>query len=185
MNKALRALASGVLLLGLGDGRARLGAALAFLVSPPASADCISDCQAEVYCDSQKQWECSRALGECYQRLCPGSGRAPERKPVTGAYGAIAYDAESGAYGMADASKDAAAARQSALGYCGRYGPKCKIVESFSNTCAAVAQDTGGGVDWAVAADRRTAATKAVEKCTAKSKTGPRCFVRVLHCYSE
>jgi hypothetical protein len=89
---------------------ARLGAALACLVAPPASADCISDCQAEVYCDSQKQWECSRALGECYQRLCPGSGRAPERKPVTGAYGAIAYDVESGAYGMADASKDAAAA---------------------------------------------------------------------------
>jgi hypothetical protein len=59
------------------------------------------------------------------------------------------------------------------------------IVETFSHTCAAVAQDTGDAIEWAIHADRRAAAVKAVEECTMKSKSGPRCFVRLLRCYAE
>jgi hypothetical protein len=154
--------------------------------APPASADCISDCQAEIYCDPQNQSECTRKLGACYQERCPGSGgRPPPRPRVSGAHGAIAYDAGAGAWGMADPSTDATGAKRSALGHCARFGKGCKIVETFSDTCAAVAQDTGDAIDWAVDADRRAAAIKAVEKCTKKSKRGPRCFVRSLRCYAK
>jgi hypothetical protein len=161
-------------------------AALASSVpAPPASADCISECQAEIYCDPLNQAECTRKRGECYQERCPGSGRPRERPRVSGAHGAIAYDARAGAWGMADPSTNEEGAKRSALGHCAQHGKACKIVETFSRACAAVAQDTGDAIDWAVDADRRTAAIKAVEKCTKKSKRGPRCFVRLLRCYAE
>jgi hypothetical protein len=162
-----------------------LGALTWRVAAPPASADCISDCQAEIYCDPLNQAECTRKRGACYQERCPGSGRPRERPRVSGAHGAIAYDAGKGAWGMADPSTNEASAKRSALGNCAQYGKGCKIVETFSHACAAVAQDTGNAIDWAIDVDRRTAAINAVEKCTKKSKRGPRCFVRLLRCYAE
>ena len=156
---------------------------LCLAFASPASADCVSDCQASVSCETGRQWECSRELSECYSR-CAGSGSSTPPKRFAGAHGAIAYDAESGAWGLADPATDAASAKQSALAYCAKHGHGCEIVESFANACAAVAADTGDALDWAIDADRATAATKAIAKCGAKSKSGPRCFVRLLRCYS-
>lgn len=109
-----------------------LAAAGAFAPSAPALADCVSDCQASTYCDSamNASGECGRALNQCYLREC---------KRPTRLFGAIAYGAESEAYGFAYDLPDANAANKRALVNCAKNGKDCKIVSTFSNGCAAVA----------------------------------------------
>jgi hypothetical protein len=146
-----------------------------------AKADCVSDCQASTYCGGSS-YDCAHLLNACYRQEC-GRDNGGGSKRVSGAYGAIAYGRDSGAYGMADSSQDKAAAEKSALRYCGKHGDDCKIVESFSNTCGAVAQNVAGSVaGWAMNDDRRTAGEDALKACNKKDADG-RCHIALLHCY--
>ena len=55
------------------------------------------------------------------------------------AFGAIAYGARSTANGYAYGKSNMKAAIQTAISNCQQHGDDCKIVASFSNSCAAVA----------------------------------------------
>jgi hypothetical protein len=147
-----------------------------------ARADCVSDCQAATYC-GEGSYECAQLLNTCYLRECGhDNGAAAQR--VSGAYGAIAYGRNSAAYGMADSSQDKKTAEKSALRYCGKHGDDCEIVESFSNTCGAVAQNVAGSVaGWATDDDRRTAGEAALKICN-KKDADHRCHITLLHCYA-
>ena len=62
-------------------------------------------------------------------------------------YGAIAYDTGSGAWGDSYDYHSTDDANQRALSDCSREGPACKVVISFSETCAALA--AGDNSAWA------------------------------------
>ena len=144
-----------------------------------AHADCVSDCQASTYCDpSSEYWSCSSRLNSCYSGCRNGNS---ERR-ASGIYGAIAYDKESWAYGMADASEDKDSARKSAMRYCSKYGKNCRVVESFSKTCAAIAEGAKGAVAWDMNDDGRKAAEGALKRCNNKAD-GQACRLRLKHCY--
>jgi len=128
------------------------------------------------------QSERDRCVAQCNENI---NGRN-DPPPVTGAYGAIAYGEKSGAWGMADASQDKSSAKKSALGYCSKHGSDCEIVESFSNTCAAVASGTGNRLAWALDDNPKQAGLDAIKKCGENGKSGDnsRCFLQLYHCYS-
>jgi len=54
-------------------------------------------------------------------------------------HGAIAYAEQNGAYGFSYNVNSASAANQRALSNCTKHGDGCKVVISFSETCAALA----------------------------------------------
>lgn len=127
-----------------------------------------------------------RCVAQCNQNI--NGYTAPP--PVTGAYGAIAYDEKTGAWGLADASQSKSDAKKSALAYCEKHGASCEIVESFSNTCAAMAAGTGNRFGWAVDSDARQAGLDAIDKCGKSGSSGnpndhSRCFLQLYHCYSS
>src|SRR5262249_15208838 len=120
-----------------------LGVMLALAThGPPARADCVADCRSSTYCDSQMEasGECGRKLNGGYLSQC--------NRPQT-SYGAIAYGAESTAYGYAYDQPSESAAGRRALSDCRKHGDDCRLVVSFSNGCAALA--AGDGETFAVA----------------------------------
>ena len=126
-----------------------------------------------------------RCVKQCHDNIDQYEEEAPA--PITGAYGAIAYDKNTGAWGMADASKSKGDAKKSALKYCAARGKDCDIVESFSNSCSAVAAGTGNRFGWAVDKDVRQAGLDAIKKCGELSggHDHSRCFLQIYHCYSD
>jgi hypothetical protein len=97
-------------------------------------------------------------------------------------FGAIAYDKDSGAWGLSDFSPNQDSADRSALGFCGAYGSHCVIVASFSNICAAVATGGKSIVGWAKDPSRDAAQKNAVSSCAKKTKAI--CSLRRSNCYS-
>jgi len=91
-------------------------AALAALLisAAPAKADCVDDCQASTYCDStmHASGECSEKLNQCYQLEC--------NKPRH-AFGALAYDRDSQAYGYSYDQPDVDSAPAVALKNCQKH----------------------------------------------------------------
>src|SRR5262249_17811483 len=133
-----------------------LGAAFGLAASlMPAHADCVSACDARTYCDSDMHasGECARLLNDCYIQECNRT-----------IYGAIAYGAESGAYGWSNARPDASSAETEALGNCRKNGNDCQVVVDFWNTCAAVAAGTGH-VAYGLGETRDRAESEAVATC--------------------
>jgi len=158
----------------------RLIAALTalLLLASPARADCVSDCQASTYCGGSS-WDCSRELSSCYQG-CNSQGSEAKSYP----FGAIAYGKESRAYGLSDRSVDENRARKSAMKFCSRHGKDCEIVKTFSNTCAAIAEDPKGVVGWATADVKKKAIEEAIEECNDDSDDED-CKLAIANCYSE
>jgi len=160
--------------------------------SAKASAinDCIDACFNGFGCsfrqdDNANYNLCQSERDRCVEQCNKNVSRGEEAPPVTGAYGAIAYGKKSGAWGMADASKDKSSAKESALAYCRKHGSDCEIVESFSKTCAAVAAGTGNRLAWAVDDDPKQAGLDAIKKCGESGKSGDnsRYFLQLYHCY--
>ena len=149
---------------------------------PPARADCVSDCQASTYCDSDMNasGECGRRLNDCYLSQCNngnGSSR-PSR-----AFGAIAYGAESTAYGFSYDQPNEAAADRRALSECGKHGDDCKIVIGFLSGCAAVAAGTNGRFATGQATTRQPAQATALDDCGRKG--GDNCEIKAWTCGSR
>lgn len=139
----------------------------------PARADCVADCQSATYCDSQMNasGECSRRLNDCYLSEC----KRPSRS-----YGAIAYGAQSTAAGWAFDFGTAADAHRRALSNCTRHGDDCKVVVSFSNSCAAVAAGTNKRFATGQASNREEAQAKAVAACGRQG--GTQCELQAWSC---
>ena len=84
----------------------------------------------------------------------------------TDSYGAIAYGPKSGASGDAYGESSAADAERKALSFCARRGDDCKVITSFSNTCAAVAVLGATGATFAATNAKRGAAeAQAMSAC--------------------
>jgi hypothetical protein len=136
-----------------------------------ARADCVDDCQAATYCDSEMHasGECADKLNACYQRECNRTR-----------YGSIAYDAESRAYGWSNELYDGPAAEAKALSNCKAHGSGCKVMIDFWNSCGAVAADQAGYVGSAYADTKDAAESQAIQAC--QSSGGTSCEVQVWSC---
>jgi hypothetical protein len=155
-----------------------------------AHTDCTDACFSGFSCptsdtDLLKTYNCKIGRDRCVAQCNKNVNQGMEAPPPSGAYGAIAYDKKSGAWGMANASQDKKSAEESALGYCKKYGSDCKIVKSFVKQCGAVATGTGNRLGWAVNDDARQASLDSIKKCGVNGKTvdNTRCFLQIYHCY--
>lgn len=162
-------------------------------VRASAINDCIDACFSGSSCaygeaQGQNVYDCQSGRDRCVKQCNENISRGTEAPRASGAYGAIAYDKKTGAWGMADASESKSSAKESALGYCGKRGSDCEVVETFSKTCAAVASGTGNRLAWAVDDNPRQAGLDAIKKCgesgsSGKSNDHSRCFLQLYHCY--
>ncbi|HXV27737.1 MAG TPA: DUF4189 domain-containing protein [bacterium] len=143
-----------------------------------AGMDCYRDCMDASSCWSARSGEnvsyCSSTQARCSSD-CRNQGNSNQRS-----YGAIAYNAKSGAYGYSNSWEDRKKAEQTALKYCKQYGSGCKSEVWFYNSCGAVAAD-GRKVAWGRADSAREANRQALEKCN-KGFFKKHCEVKVSHC---
>src|SRR5262249_10938408 len=119
------------------------------------------------------QMDCESGRDRCVKQCSENiNGRDPDPPPVKGAYGAIAYDKTTGAWGLSDRSQDRKSAEASAIKYCSKRGKDCGIVESFANACSAVASGTGNRLGWAVSDNPKQAGLDAIKKCGDNGSSG-------------
>ncbi len=96
-------------------------------------------------------------------------------------FGAIAYGAQSTANGYAYGKGSAGDANRTALSNCRQHGDDCKIVATFSNSCAAVAAVEDKGVlSVGQGATRDQAQSRAMSAC--KSEHGDGCEIEAWTC---
>jgi hypothetical protein len=175
-------------------------AAVGLLPRQHAPGQCLNACLAQHQCDldfsrpHEMHSDCLIIQNQCNAQCGGGEASpqpvvhnlpapaAPAASVPAGPFGAIAYDKDSGAWGLSDFSPNQDSANRSALGFCGTYGPHCVIVASFSNICAAVATGGKNVVAWAKGPDRDAAQKDAVSSCAKKAKTT--CSLRRSNCYS-
>jgi hypothetical protein len=83
-----------------------------------------------------------------YQGDRNGQTAQPAQPPVVWAsrYGAVAYDSVSGAEGHITDQSSKSQAESTVLSFCSQHGgTNCKVLVSYYNQCAAIAQVSGGG----------------------------------------
>jgi len=80
-------------------------------------------------------------------------------------YGAISYSTRNGAFGFSTRHGDSDSANRAAQENCTKHGTGCRVIISFSNLCASVAADSGGGVFWGTAGTRLEAQHQALFYC--------------------
>jgi hypothetical protein len=136
-----------------------------------AQADCVSACQASTYCDSEMNasGECGRRLNDCYINEC--------NKTL---YGALAYDAESGAVGWSYDFDNQDDAEQKALSGCSESSSNCKVVYDFWNSCAALAAASDGRYSIEGGDNEDGAQSRALAAC--QQNGGEGCEIRVWSC---
>ena len=104
--------------------------------------------------------------------------------PLTGLarannFGAIAYDRQTNAYGVAWDFPTQAAANQRALKDCAKSGRSCGVVVQFANQCGAYATGLGDVWGFGTGGSRAVAEQFAYNYC---SQNGKGCQVRVWGC---
>jgi hypothetical protein len=136
-----------------------------------AKADCVSACQASTYCDSEMNasGECGRLLNDCYINECNRT-----------LYGALAYDAESRAFGWSYDFANQRDAEQKAMSGCSEKSANCKIVYDFWNSCAALAAATDGSYAIEGGDNEAGAQSRALAAC--KQNGGQGCEIMVWSC---
>jgi len=136
----------------------------------PAGADCVSECQASTYCDSgmNASGECGRLLNDCYANQCNQT-----------VYGALAYDAGTGAVGWSYDFTDQAGAEKQALSGCSEHGTACKIVYDFWNSCASLAVADDGSYAVGSGDTEDQANNEALIAC---GKDGQNCSIQAWSC---
>ena len=129
----------------------------------PARADCTSSCV------EYDQGECVKTEEQC-----------TEEPPPPPQYGAIAYGAQSGAYGDANNWDSQQQAEDTAMKNCSAHGDDCQVMVWFNDQCGAVA--TGDGIDpvWGLGDGEGAAREAAINKCTAAG--GSNCTIQDATC---
>src|SRR5262249_24540315 len=90
-------------------------------------------------------------------------------------YGAIAYGPKTSSWGDANGANSAQDAKQRALSFCARGGSDCRVVASFSNTCAAVAVVEANDATFVATNEKRgNAENLARQACSQKNHSGCR-----------
>jgi hypothetical protein len=143
-------------------------------------------CLTEAPAQAQNQNAC---IDRCFSNFSPSQNNGSTElrrecleqcKAPSTLYGAIAYGAQSLAYGDAFGKSSAAEAQRSALGFCRPNGNDCKIVASFSNSCAAVAAvESKGRFTVGQGSSRAQAQSKAMSSCAA---IGGACVIEDWSC---
>lgn len=134
----------------------------------PARADCVDDCE-RAYGGYGSDQSLS-ALQECYRLQCSNLPK----------YGAIAYGEKSGAYGFSYDVNSAELADQRALSNCTKNGEGCKVVASFSNSCAALASGSNNRFAASQSGTRQQAQADALAACGRKGGKG--CDIKAWSC---
>lgn len=101
---------------------------------------------------------------------------APAAAQNAGKWGAIAFGAPDGKTGTAVDFPSAGEAREAALESCGGACPRTIV---FLRSCAAVAQNEGGGVGWASNRWRGRSEARALTVCR---RAGPGCSISAWAC---
>jgi hypothetical protein len=142
-----------------------------------AQVDCYNICQQNCSSPGQPDYEqsfCVARVQRCQQDCL--AKNAPH-----GVNGAIAYGARGVAFGYAFDKDSEAAAKATALDNCKQHGDDCKIVISFSKTCAAVAAVEEKSVfSVGQGSSQDKAETAAMTACSRKYGAG--CEVEVWTC---
>jgi Domain of unknown function (DUF4189) len=94
----------------------------------------------------------------------------PSKAGRTGAHGAIAYHAKTGAFGFSFDFPAARQAKESALAQCGESG--CVVMVAFRNSCAALVQGEKRPFI-SQGATRDEAQTRALNKCNSEKHCKP------------
>lgn len=94
-------------------------------------------------------------------------------------FGALAYDAASGAWGAAYDQTSRPAADRRALEECRPFGRKCAVVARFANECSAYARGAGAAKGAGKGPSREQAERAALSAC---SRRGKECSVRIWAC---
>lgn len=103
-----------------------------------------------------------------YYQPQPSGEVAPAPRPVwADRWGAVALDTTTGSAGFATDESSKNDASRAAINDCAGAGSQnCKVLISYYNQCAALAQEEGGGVAYAAtSADLGDAKTKALSDC--------------------
>jgi Domain of unknown function (DUF4189)/Protein of unknown function (DUF3617) len=95
-------------------------------------------------------------------------------------YGAIAYSEQNGANAWSVDQASAEGANLRALSFCTKKSDGCKVVASFSNSCAALAVGVNKRFAASQAGTSQQAQSDALDAC--RSKGGTRCDVKVAFC---
>ena len=95
-------------------------------------------------------------------------------------HGAIAYAEHNGAYGFSYDYHSAAAANQRALSNCTAHGAGCKVVISFSETCAALAAGDNDRFAASRGDGRGEAQSNALTACSRNG--GKHCEIKTWTC---
>jgi hypothetical protein len=98
-------------------------------------------------------------------------------------FGALAYDAETGAHGWSTdyADREDAAAR--ALGECWIYGAQCEIVATIENACAAMGKSNQSNAHgWAQASNLTGAVEGALASCVQNGAKAGSCDIIMQIC---
>ena len=145
--------------------------------SPPARADCASDCGAAYRSCRGNPDSCLSAQGLCLNRCTLEGGPNRER------HGAIAYSVRKQVHGYSYGYESEKAAGDVALQNCRRQdsaADDCRVLVTFHNACGALARGDKGahGLDWGHTG--REAGAKAFEKCRARG--GDSCKVERQVC---
>jgi hypothetical protein len=121
----------------------------------PARADCFESCQNSCK-DLSGNISSSACVDTCNRAYC--------NRPTT-SYGSIAFGVTNMAEAISWGKGSAEEANRATLATCSKYGNDCKIVTSFSNSCAALAVARGGHYTTATASALNQAEENALSAC--------------------
>jgi hypothetical protein len=122
----------------------------------------------------------SECTDNCSIRCSPGGDLDETWSPDSAPYGALAYGAQSGAYGWAHNRSSADEADQVALSKCAQHGQDCKIVVRVTHSCAAVAAGSNGTVAAGTGSTQDQAQDNALTAC--RGDGGQSCDIQVWTC---
>jgi hypothetical protein len=146
---------------------------LVFGAAAPALAASVNSCIDSCFSNYSPTTcsTCADVRSLCLQKCGKGSA----------SFGAIAYGAQSTANGYAFGKGSAGDANRTALANCRQHGDDCKIVATFSDSCAAVAAVEDKGVlSVGQGATRDQAQSRAMSAC--KSEHGDGCEIEAWTC---
>lgn len=122
----------------------------------------------------------SECTDNCSVRCSPGGDLDETWSPASAPYGALAYGAESGAFGWSHNQGSADEADQVALSKCAQHGQDCKIVVRVIHSCAAVAAGNNGAVASGTGSTQERAQDAAMSEC--RGNGGENCDIQVWTC---
>ncbi len=118
--------------------------------------------------DGDEHWRCIMSRTPSCETVCSDS------------HGAIAYSRQTGAWGHSYDHDSQARASRSALGYCERRAPDCRIVVNVVDQCGAIAETTRRDVSPGLGGTRKEAEDRSLAAC--RAATGKACTVAAWVC---